>query len=124
MMAMPPAAAPARAANDPSGTFAAIAALGAVFAGFVSHGRNPDLLATGLAAGIVFFAALIALYVLHVAFRATLVLLRFAVPAAAVLLVGCALDWPWAESAVRWLWAAGNEGLAAVHHAWSAASSR
>jgi hypothetical protein len=101
-----------------------IAALGATFAGFVSHSRNPDLLATGLAAGVVFFGALIAMYVLHVAFRVTLVLSKFAIPAAAVLLLGCALDWPWAESAVSWLWAAGSESLTAVEHAWSTVGAR
>jgi hypothetical protein len=126
IMAVPQAqpAPPARAANDPAGTFAAIAALGALFAGFVSHSRNPDLLATALAAGIVFFAAWIAMYVVHVVLRATLALLKFAIPVAAVLLVGCALDWAWAETAVHWLRAVAEQGIAFVGQAWAAARAQ
>jgi hypothetical protein len=37
-----------------------------------------------------------------------------------VLLLGLALDWPWAESAVQWLTAVGRQGLVAAGQAWAA----
>lgn len=113
-----PAPSPARTGNAPAGTFAAIAALGAVFAGFDAHGRNPDWVTSALAAGLTFCSALVTMYVLHFVFRVTLALLKLAIPVAAVLLVGCSQQWPWAESAVQWLAAVGHRGLVAAEQAW------
>lgn len=113
-----------RAAHDHSSGFAGIAAIGAIFAGFASHSRNPDVLATALAVGITFVGALVGLYALHVVYRATVGVAKIAVPAGAVLLVGCALDWPWAETAVHWLCAAGSKGLDLAAHGWAALRAR
>lgn len=115
---MAPVAQPApvtvRVSNDPAGSFATISAIGAAFAGFVSYAHDPDLLATGFAVAITFFGALIALYVLHVAFRLAVTLGKVAIPAGVILLVGCALDWPWAETTMDWLWTAGSRGVEAA----------
>jgi hypothetical protein len=108
-----------RARNDPSGGFAGIAALGAAFAGFVCYGRNPDLLATAIAAGLTFLGALILLHVLHFLFRIAVVAGKIAIPVTAILLVGNALDWSWAETATDWLLAAGGKALSAAQHAWA-----
>ncbi|HEX5053885.1 MAG TPA: hypothetical protein VFZ65_19055 [Planctomycetota bacterium] len=119
-----PAPRSVRVANDPSRGFAAIAALGAAFAGIVSHGRHPDVLSTGLAMGFTFLGALIALHVLHFVYRVTVTLAKIAIPVAAVLLVGCALDWPWAETAADWVRAIGSRGVAVAEHAWVALQAR
>jgi hypothetical protein len=116
---MPPAPRRARAANDPSGGFAGIAALGAAFAGFVSYSGNPDVLATTIAAGLTFLGALVALHVLHFVFRVAVVVGKIAIPVTAILLVGNALDWGWAVTATDWLLAAGGKALAFAQHAWS-----
>ncbi|MBK8096767.1 MAG: hypothetical protein IPK26_06650 [Planctomycetes bacterium] len=119
-----PAPLPAPVKRDPSGTFAGIAALGGAFAGFVHHSYDPDLLATAIAVGITFFGAFLALLVLHAIFKMTLAVGRVAMPIALVLLLGCLLDWRWAEAAVDWLWTAGSHGLSAAGRAWSAAQAR
>lgn len=125
-VALPPplpvacAARPVRQASDPSAVFAGIAALGAGFAGFVSHARNPDLLSTGITVGFTFFAALLALFALHVVYRLAVAGAKIAIPVALVLLIGCALDCRWAKTTVRWLGAAGERGVAAAQHGWSA----
>lgn len=123
-VALPAPPAPARTSHDPSGTFAAIAALGAAFAGYVHHGRDPDLLATAFAVGITFFGAFLALLILHAVFRMTVALGRIVLPVVLVLLVGCALDWRWAEAAVHWLCATGSHGLAAAGRIWESAQTR
>ncbi|MGE3172167.1 MAG: hypothetical protein AB7O97_06025 [Planctomycetota bacterium] len=113
----PPASTPAPARSDPAGSFAVVAALGGAFAGFVTHGRSHDWLATALAAAITFFGALAALYVLHVVYRLALSGAKIAIPVALMLLVGCALDWHWAETIVRWLRDAGADGVQAAAQA-------
>lgn len=119
-----PAPPRARDARDHNGGFTSIAAVGAAFAGFASHSRNPDALATALAVGITFVGALIGLHVLRVVFRVVVGIARFAVPVAAILAVGCALDWPWAETATRWLCAAGGRGLDLAADGWAALRAR
>jgi hypothetical protein len=117
-IAPPPA--PARTSADPTRTFAGIAALGAVFAGFLAHDRNPDPLATALAVGITFFGALVALFALHIAYRLAIASTKLAIPVAVILLIGCALDWPWAETAAQWIRAAGHQVMEAAERGWSA----
>ena len=80
-----------------------MAALGATFVGFLSYGRDPDVLTTTIAAGGTFLATWVALYALHIALRVTVMIAKVAVPVAALLFVGCLLDWQWAESLVDWL---------------------
>lgn len=115
---------PPRDANDPSGTFAAIAAVGATFAGFVSWGRNPELLPTAVTVGFVFFAALLALWALHVVYRLAIAFGKIAIPVALVLAIGCALDMRWAEQSVRWLAKAGERGVALAERGWTALDAR
>lgn len=116
-------AAPARSGSDPSGVFAGIAAIGAAFAGFVAHSRNPDLLSTGITVGFTFFAALFGLFVLHVVYRVAVALAKVAIPVGLVLLIGCAMHCRWAETTVRWLKAAGERGIAAATHGYDALES-
>jgi len=113
-----------RTANDPSGSFSGIAALGAAFAGFLSYGGNPDLLATAFAMGLTFLGALLALHVLHFVFRLAVLLGKVAIPVVAILLVGCALDWPVAERAVDWLRAAGHQGVDLAAQGWTVLQAR
>ncbi len=115
--ALAPAPARARAAKGFASGFTGIAALGAVFGGVLSHHRNPDLLTTGLAVGLTFVGALVALYLLHAVFRVAMVVGKVVVPVALLLFVGCALDWPWAERAVHLLHAASSRGLDLAQHA-------
>lgn len=111
---------PARPANDLSGSFSAIAAVGAAFVGFLSYGRSPDALTTGIAMGVTFVGAIVALHVLHFVFRLAVMLAKVAIPVLVILLVGCALDWPVAESAAHWLWSAGHDGAELAARGWSA----
>lgn len=116
-----PAAPACRPSHEPAGTLAVVAALGAAFAGFVSHGRNPDPLATAMLVGGTFFVLLAGLFVLHIVYRLAISATKVALPVAVVLLVGCALDWHWAERAVHWLRVAAHQGVVAVERGWSAA---
>lgn len=116
----PPALPQARTQRIPTSGFAALAALGAAFAGLVSWHRNPDPLPTALVAGVAFGGAFLGLCALHIVSRLVLAVARVAVPVAAVLLLGCALDWHWAETAVDWLQAAGSRGVDAAARGWAA----
>ena len=109
-----------RPANDPSGGFAALATLGAGFAGFVSYDRNHDVLLTAMAFGVTFVGAWLGLHVLYVVYRLTVAVGKVALPVGAVLLLGCALDWPWAERAAHWLRAAGSRGIELAEHGFAA----
>lgn len=119
-----PAPTCARTANDSSRGFSAIAALGAAFAGFLSHSQNPDLLTTAVAAGVVFIGALLALHILQFVFRVTVVLAKGAILVVLLLLVGRALDWPVARSASHWLSAAGHQGVELAERGWAALRAR
>ena len=119
-----PAPPPVRTANDPTGSFSGIAALGAALAGFLSYGRNPDLLSTGIAVGLTFLGALLGLHVLHFVFRLAVLLGKIAIPVVAILVVGCALHWPVAETAVDWLWAAGHQGVDLAARGWTVLQAR
>ena len=120
----PPLPTQARPAPDSSRGFASIAAVGAVFAGFLSHRQNPDLLATAVAAGLMFLGALLALHILHFAVRVAVVVAKVAVLGVVLLLVGRVLDWPVAESASRWLFAAGQQGVELAARGWMALQAR
>lgn len=98
--------------------------LGAAFVGLLSHGRNPDPLATGIAVGGTFLVGLVALHVLRFVMRLCASLAKVAIPVAAVLLLGCALDWPWAQTAVDWLQVAGGRGVEAAEAGWAALRAR
>jgi len=98
--------------------------LGAAFAGFISYVRNPDLLSTAFAVGLTFLGALLALHVLHFAFRLAVLLGKIAIPVVAILLIGCALHWPVAETAVDWLRAAGHQGVDLAARGWTALQAR
>lgn len=113
-----------RTANAPSGSFSGIAGLGAAFAGLVSYGRNPDLVSTAFAVGLTFLGALLALYVLHFVFRLAVLLVKVAIPVVAILLIGCALDWPVAETAVDWLRTTGHQGVDIAARGWTALQAR
>ncbi|MEO6596082.1 MAG: hypothetical protein ABIP94_15140 [Planctomycetota bacterium] len=119
-----PAPPQVRATSAPSISFSGIAALGAVFAGLLSYGRDPDLLTTGFAAGLTFLGALIALHVLRLAFRLAVALGKIAIPAGAILLLGCALHWTWAETAVDWLRVIGIHGVRAAEQGFAAWQGR
>jgi len=119
-----PAPSRARTASDPSGGFSGIAALGAAFAGFLSYGRNPDLLSTAVAAGLTFLAALLGLHVLHFVFRLAVLLGKIAIPVVAILLIGCALHWPVAETATHLLREAGHQGVELAARGWTALQAR
>ena len=119
-----PAPTRVRTANDSSGGFSAIAALAAAFAGFLSYGQNPDLLSTAVAAGLMFVGALLALHVLHFVFRLAVVVAKVAIPVVVLLLIGRALQWPVAESASRWLSAAGHQGVELAARGWTALQAR
>ncbi|MBM4063327.1 MAG: hypothetical protein FJ265_19845 [Planctomycetes bacterium] len=112
-----PAPPPLPAAHG-TGSFPAIAALGAALAAFLTWQRQPDLLTTTIAAGLTFLGALIGLHVLHFVFRVIAAVGKFVLPIAALLLIGCALDWPWAERAVDWIWHAGRQGLHVAEQGW------
>ena len=118
--ALPPALPRVRTANNPSGGFAGIAAVGAAFAGILSYGGNPDLLVTAFAVGSTFLGAFVALHVLHFLFRLAMQLGKVAVPVVAILLLGCALDWPVAERAMDWLREAGHQGVDLAARGWTA----
>jgi hypothetical protein len=118
-----PAPPPLRIVHE-TGSFPGIAALGAALAGFVTWQRSPDVLTTAIAAGVTFLGALIALHVLHFVFRVLAGLGKIALPIAVLLLVGCALDWPWAEHAVDWLWHAGRQGVQAAQQGWTTLQAR
>lgn len=125
----PPAPAPAadlaaKRADRDSGGITALAVLGAAFVGVLSHGRNPDPLATGIAVGGTFLAGLVVLHVLRFALHLLAKLAKVALPVLAVLLLGCALDWPWAESAVHWLRTLGSHGVEAAERGWVALRAR
>ncbi|MCA8965955.1 MAG: hypothetical protein H6838_19900 [Planctomycetes bacterium] len=126
--AFPPAAPSAppvvRVVGGASNGFSGIAALGAAMAGFLSYGRDPDLLTTAIAAGLTFVGALIALHVLSFVFRLAVLLGKIAVPVVVILLVGCALDWPWAETAAGWLRTIGSHGLHAAEQGLAALRAR
>lgn len=92
-----------RVLKSDSVSFFGMAALGATFVGFLSYGRDPDVLTTSFAAGATFIGTWVALYALHIALRLTVMIAKVAVPLGALLLLGCVLDWQWAESAVDWL---------------------
>lgn len=111
---------PARPANDLTGSFSGIAAVGAAFVGFLSYGRSPDALTTGIAMGVTFVGAIVGLHVLNFVFRLAVMLAKVAIPVLVVLLVGCALDWPVAERAAHWLWSAGHHGADLAARGWSA----
>lgn len=119
----PPPAAPAhpvvRNANDPSGAFTGVAALSGAFAGFLSYSHEPVILPTALAAGVTFLGALVALHVLNLVFRVTFTLGKFAIPAAVILMIGCALDWPWAETAVHYIGLGWDTAVDATSNAWA-----
>jgi len=113
-----------RIAKEPSGSFPGIAAVGAAFAGFLSYGRIPDLLSTAVAAGLTFLGALLALHVLHFVFRLAVLLVKVAIPVAAILVIGCALHWPVAETAVDWLRAVAHQGVDLAARSWTALQAR
>ena len=113
-----------RVVSSSSHGFSGIAALGGVLAGFLSHGRNPDLLTTAIAAGATFLGALIALHVLHFVFRVAVLCAKVAVPLGVILLVGCAMHWPWAEVAVDWLRAMASQGAALAENGLAALRAR
>ncbi|MCR9247529.1 MAG: hypothetical protein NXI31_21055 [bacterium] len=119
-----PAPATVKVVKESTSSFAGIAAVGAAFAGFVSHADNPDWLATGFAVGLTFFGAFVALHVLHLAFKLAATLGKIAVPLAVVLGVGCALDWQWAETLVDWLGILGARILDAAANAWTGLQAR
>lgn len=96
-----------------------MAALAATFAGFWSYERNPDVLKTGVAVVLTFFGTVLALYVLHFAFRVAVVALKVVIPVAVLLAVGCACDWPWAESTVDCLMAVGSKGAQVADQQWT-----
>lgn len=120
----PPLPTCSRPAPDSSRGFTSIATLGAVFAGFLSYRQNPDLLATAVAAGLMFVGALLALHILHFVVRLAVVVAKVAVLGVVLLLVGRVLDWPVAESASRWLFAAGQQGVELAARGWTALQAR
>ena len=85
-----------------SGSFAIASVIGAVFAGFVTESRTGNGMATATAAVVVFVAAFVGLHLLQLVVHACLQLAKVALPAALILALGCALDWPWAEAAATW----------------------
>lgn len=102
----------ARVTDKGSVSFVGMAALGATFVGFLSYGRDPDVLTTSVAVGATFIGTWIALYALHIALRLTVMIAKVAVPVAGLLLLGCVFDWQWAESVVDclgWLTSKGAE---------------
>lgn len=109
---------PPRVAQE-TGSFPGIAALGAALAGFLTWQSSPDLLTTSIAAGLTFLGALIGLHVLHFVFRVLAAVGKVALPIGGLLLVGCALDWPWAEHAVDGLWEMGRQGMHAAEQGWA-----
>ncbi|MFT4843950.1 MAG: hypothetical protein ACI8UD_002017 [Planctomycetota bacterium] len=104
----------ARVADKGSVSFVGMAALGATFVGFLSYGRDPDVLTTSVAIVATFIGTWIALYVLHIALRLTMMIAKVAVPVAGLLLLGCVLDWQWAESFVDWLGWLSSKGAEAA----------
>ncbi len=108
-----------RAGSAPSAGYAVLATLGAGVAGLASHYQNPDVLTTGIAAGITFVGAFLGLHLLHWVGRLVWGAARIAAPVALVLAIGCALDCRWAERTVRWLHAAGERGLSLAHQAFA-----
>lgn len=110
---------PIRRVGSGSVNLLGMAALGATFAGFLSYQRNPDVLTTGIAVVLTFFGTVLALYVLHLAFRVAVLGLKVAIPAAVLLAIGCGYDWPWAESAVDWLMAVGSKGAQVADQQWT-----
>lgn len=118
-VAVPPPPQPvARASNTPSAAFVGVAALASAFGGFVTYSHDPAILPTAIAASVTFFGALIALHVLHLAFRVTYALGKVAIPVAAILFIGCVLDWQWAETAVDWTQAILSRGVDAAARGW------
>ena len=113
---VPPLPAPVavRAAGKGSASFVGMAALGATFVGFLSYGRDPDVLTTSFAAAATFIGVWVALYVLHIALRLTVIIAKVAVPVAGLLLLGCVLDWQWAESVVDCLGRLSSKGAEAA----------
>ncbi len=116
----PPAPASPPARRDSSAGITALAGLGAAFAGLLSHGRNPDLLTTSIAVGITFAGAFVGLHLLRLLLRLVAAVGKVAIPVAALLLIGCALDWPWAQTAVDWLSVVGGQGVEAAERGWVA----
>ncbi len=110
---------PIRRVSRGSVNFLGMAALAATFAGFLSYERNPDVLKTGVAVVLTFFGTVLALYVLHFAFRVAVVALKVVIPVAVLLAVGCACDWPWAESTVDCLMAVGSKGAQVADQQWT-----
>lgn len=101
-----------------------MAALGATFAGFLSYGRNPDALTTAVAVVLTFFGTVVALYVLHLAFRLFVLLAKIAIPFALLLVFGNAGGWDWAEDTTDWLLAAGEKTAVAADEQWREWRSR
>ncbi len=116
----PPAPTRRRAARDSSVGFAGIAALGGAFAGFLSYGQNPDPLTTALAVCLTLVGVWVGLHVLRAVFRLGVLAGKIAIPVTAVLLLGNALDWGWAETATDWLLAAGRRGFEVAERVWAA----
>ena len=75
---------------------------------------NDLLLATSFAAGTTFIAIWVALYALHIALRLTVIIAKVVVPVAGLLLLGCVLDWQWAESFVDCLGRLSSKGAEAA----------
>lgn len=84
-------------------SFVGMAALGATFVGFLSYGRDPDVLTTALASGATFVVTWGALYVLHLALKMTMLAAKMLLPFGLLLAIGCAADWQWAETTVDWI---------------------
>jgi hypothetical protein len=103
-----------RAGGKGAVSFVGMAALGATFVGFLSYWREPDVLATSFAAGATFIAIWVALYALHIALRLTVIIAKVVVPVAGLLLLGCVLDWQWAESFVDCLGRLSSKGAEAA----------
>ncbi len=113
-----------RLACGPSSSYAGIAALAAAFAGIVTYGRESDMLSTALAMGLTFLGAWFVLCVLQFVFRLVVTVTKVVIFAAAILLVGCVLDWHWAECAVDWLRTFGGHAVEAAENGWTAWQAR
>lgn len=117
---IPPAPAVARPASRAASTVrshAAIAALGAAFAGIVTNSRGDGPLQVALTMVVVFFGAVVLQFVLSLVFDLCMHLARLAVPVALVLLLGHLWHWRWADDVLHWIRTAGGHAVAAAGHA-------
>ncbi len=116
----PMASRPARASEGLRG-YAVIAALGAAFTGFVTHGRGDAPLVVVMMVALVFFGALVLQFLLHVVFHLCMQLVRLTAPMALLLLIGHLCHWQWADGALHWLRVAGGHAVEVAgqaHAAW------